>query len=505
MDWQVEPRYRDAWSQWATRTNFDASFVQSGSVVDRNRRREVRRIEVPSGPVLFLKCFHGPGARRRLGRELENCREFASRGLNGPPLVAWRMDGAHGQLLVEEIGTEDVDHRLLCSFANGRTRRAFVRALGAFIGELHEGGLRHGQLFAWHLRVREAGGGWDFAALDVGEVRWARGPVSGRGRRRDLGQLFATLSAEALSRRERCALLAGYGLDRPARRRWWGALLAESLRAHRRGRQPRRSAVGREWRQGKDRVWICESLASQLEDDALPAARWLQPPRAVVQRERDGRKNLRLDPAADGGVWFGKAFRPSRRKIAPGVRELRSLETARWLGFAVPEVVLIARQRRGFSCFWTRGVLPGTSLFDMAATLSRAERRAVTEWTARWVRQLHGHGFVHRDLYLDHFLLDDASASGLCWIDWGRLRWCRRLSERRRAKELGALEFSARRAGLSRSARLRWLLHYAVDWPRRSSRSEATRQARRHWQKRCRRACARADRLEWRVQKRTAP
>ena len=92
--------------------------------------------------------------------------------------------------------------------------------------------------------------------------------------------------------------------------------------------------------------------------------------------------------------------------------------------------------------------------------LVSAEREA---WLGRvltaLVARLHSNGFQHRDLYACHFL--EGRDSPLVLIDLARVRQTRRLSKRRRVKDLAALHYS-----LSRYLRAPLLLRLFFEYLR---------------------------------------
>ena len=93
-------------------------------------------------------------------------------------------------------------------------------------------------------------------------------------------------------------------------------------------------------------------------------------------------------------------------------------------------------------------------------------RRAIIREVAETARRMHDAGVNHRDFYLCHFLLDRRFLEGsrsepvITLIDLHRARIARRLPRRWRAKDLGALYFSAMDCGLTRSDLFYFVRHY---------------------------------------------
>jgi hypothetical protein len=113
---------------------------------------------------------------------------------------------------------------------------------------------------------------------------------------------------------------------------------------------------------------------------------------------------------------------------------------------------------------WTRGIEPGISCRDLLGQVPPANRREIREtleMVARITRRLHGAGFCHRDLYLDHFLCEKRGPRP-AWIliDLARVEERVSVPWRRRVKDLASLEYSARAIGIPRTERLRGFRRY---------------------------------------------
>ena len=109
--------------------------------------------------------------------------------------------------------------------------------------------------------------------------------------------------------------------------------------------------------------------------------------------------------------------------------------------------------------------VPGDSLECWAIRWSKENRPTVRKLipvVADLVARFHGHGYIHRDLYLSHIFYDRMVAfdESLHLIDlqrvmrpgWNRRRWI--------VKDLAALNYSTPVHLVSQTDRVRWLKHY---------------------------------------------
>lgn len=446
----------------------------------RNAGRSVWRIA--GEPAAIAKAFERSAARTA-EREAAALAACARHAIAAPRLLgsARRDDGARLLLLEAACG---VPLEVRLAGASPRERRSLLAALAAAIAAMHAAGIAHRQLHAWHAWVVAAA---DRAApprivfLDWAQARCGR-RVSRTARARDLAALLATLDRKTLSLAERARLLARVEPPRIGRRALVAAIRTAQVAAHGKGRLPWPHGM-RDRGGAGGRVVVAEGAAAAIEQrdggDALAVERWLEPATAIVVRRRDGRANLRWPdpPGEPGATWFGKRFTRASRwhARAPAFQEWVNGRALAALGIAVPEVVAVARRAGGASVLWTRGVTPGTTLRELLPRLppGAPARRARLHEAARIARRLHAAGFVHRDLYLDHFLVG-ADGAPLVLIDHSRIERHRVLPERKRSKDLAALEFSARAAGATRCERMRALLFY-VAGDRRRARALARR------------------------------
>jgi tRNA A-37 threonylcarbamoyl transferase component Bud32 len=448
----------------AARLRWDAPWPwpEDAASCGRNVGREVRRLD--GERPLLVKGF-APGRVGTARRESRMLACAAAAGVGAPRCLAElaRRDGARCLVLEPLDGRPLLEALRAC---RGEARRRLLSALADALAKLGRAGLEHRQLHAWHLLAS----GCDAEAPVVFVVDWAEARARRIGRRDapaagDLAALFSTIGRRDLSLAERCRLLTSLV---PARSmtRCLAAIRRSQVDLFRKGRLPDAS-LPIDFGSPAGRVLAGRRAAASFGAAAGSAETWLEPSGAVVVRQRDGRANLvwRAPPGDPGATWYGKRFeRPGRRwplrSRAPAFDEWVRWRALDAIGLEVPEVVAVARLERGASVIWTRGVTPGESLYERLPRIRESkERRAALLAAARIARRLHAAGFVHRDLYLDHFLVAGGS-SRLVLIDPSRVGRHVRIPVRHRIKDLAALEFSARAAGASRTERWRALLEY---------------------------------------------
>lgn len=162
-------------------------------------------------------------------------------------------------------------------------------------------------------------------------------------------------------------------------------------------------------------------------------------------------------------TWWG--IRRINMPSLDGVHELLAHRAFRAAGIATPRPVAAGFYRRGWfgrASFFLSLQVQGRPLDEVLAEgVPPAARRRLCQRVGELAALLHGHGWVHRDLYLCHLFVPSAAEPGalpLVVIDLQRAR--RRRSLRARVKDLAALHGSAR--GATRLERLRTLRHYPV-------------------------------------------
>ncbi|MEL6428107.1 MAG: lipopolysaccharide core heptose(I) kinase RfaP [Planctomycetota bacterium] len=205
---------------------------------------------------------------------------------------------------------------------------------------------------------------------------------------------------------------------------------------------------------------------------------WSASVEGEVFREAGGRRTVRFE--LEGRSWFLKVHAPpslpervkewsSLRRPPEGARqEARALAALARAGLRVPRVAAWA-ERAGASFIVTEDVgtqeTIGTLLARGALEVRDARtRRALIDAVADLIGRMHRAGVNHRDCYLvhvSHFGVDDAGAPRLGLMDLHRAGVRDQVPPRWRAKDLGALGFSAEAAALTPAERLRFRARYA--------------------------------------------
>jgi heptose I phosphotransferase len=236
-----------------------------------------------------------------------------------------------------------------------------------------------------------------------------------------------------------------------------------------------------------------------LRDELAAAWRGLDPFQVVaalegeVYREVAGRRTLRVlvDERPyflkfHSGVGWGEILKnllSLRRPVIGAANEYRACRQLEELDIAAPRVA--AYGARGWNPATRESFILCDPIEDAPSLETLTENwhvqapdglqvRRLVMALARLARRFHAAGFVHRDFYLCHFLVDaDGLARGevqLSVIDLHRARRFRRLPRRWRKRDLAALFYSSLDLPLSQRAWLRFVRVYA-DRPLREVRS----------------------------------
>lgn len=187
----------------------------------------------------------------------------------------------------------------------------------------------------------------------------------------------------------------------------------------------------------------------------------------VPLREAPGRETRYVRRGAER--WIEKRFDGADRREAwrerlrgaaprsPARREFDALEALREAGVSVPRPLDLAEDGAR-SRLRLEFVPHAETLRERLGRAAPAERRAWSDRLLRLVLRLHGAGWYHRDLYLEHVLLR-AGDEELVLIDLGRARRDRRTRRRWFEKDLAALAHSAPDT-VGDAERLRFLAGY---------------------------------------------
>jgi len=191
------------------------------------------------------------------------------------------------------------------------------------------------------------------------------------------------------------------------------------------------------------------------------------------------------------GVGWGEIFKnlaQLRPPILGADNEWRAIERLHRLG--VDTMSLVGYGRRGLSpaarqsFVITEEITDATSLEDLTQDWATHPpdpqlKRRLIDKVAEIARTLHDHGLNHRDLYICHFLLDEATMAArtaaemkLYLIDLHRVQMRRKTPRRWRVKDVAAIYFSAMDIGLTRRDLLRFVRQYGHGGLRASLKGE---------------------------------
>lgn len=173
---------------------------------------------------------------------------------------------------------------------------------------------------------------------------------------------------------------------------------------------------------------------------------------AHLLRRGPGRETLLVE--LEGG---GAEIRKRHSKARAARREDETLRALAGLGLRVPEALGWRREAGGGTV--AMGFVPHElTLRELLSSAGARERSGLAAELLAIVLRLHGAGWFHRDLYLEHFLVRSTDRA-LVLIDVGRARRRRRPRRRWLVKDLAALLHSTP-PSVSRAERLRFLHAY---------------------------------------------
>lgn len=237
--------------------------------------------------------------------------------------------------------------------------------------------------------------------------------------------------------------------------------------------------------------YLREDLAAQLPDatDATLLLDWAaaiaaQATPEDVYRNKEGRKTLRFDYLGrsrflklHSGIGWAEVLKnllQGRLPVLAATNEYRAVEALRNIGVDTMSVAAYARRGRNpaaiESMIVTDDLVGTVSLEDYCANWTSsppvpATRMRLIKKLADSARRMHGAGINHRDFYLCHFHLEQASLeqpAPRCYlIDLHRAQLRHRTPRRWRVKDLAGLYFSAMDCGLSYRDLLRFMRHYS--------------------------------------------
>ena len=482
------------------------------------------------GPTFYVKRYHYPklarrwasllqgllGGRHRAGREYDQLRDLAGRGLPVVRALATGQRRRRGLLrscfLITEgfEGGRPLDQVAARWTGSPEDRRALINALAREVAGMHRAGVIHGQLFRRNVLVRRDGdGGYDIRFLDFAATpKKSRcgGNVAG-----DLGALGSG-AVSFCSRTECVRFMGAYcGVDR------LGVEGRELMRvAARIGRQfedteKRRLRLGRLFDEPevnpklltvrgqapKQAMSIelhiradCREILTANGLDSLEA---FMSAGLGVSLDKPGlaswRRRSRLVLGGPGGrqhTYYLKCYDcpPASKRWArllggaelaagPAAYEVAQMEALQQADLPALRWAAWGQERDGareLRSFVLSEAVPGEALerwlpgcYEKMSERQRARvRPAIFERLAELVRRLHQAGFVHRDLYASHIFIEITPVEEvrLHLIDLQRVFKPRRLRSRWRVKDLAELDYSVPARFASGSDRLRWLGSY---------------------------------------------
>jgi tRNA A-37 threonylcarbamoyl transferase component Bud32 len=194
-----------------------AREAKGKDLLRETKRARVARARLSEGETLIVKAYH-PAAlsrdrARAAWRAAEGCR---LRGIEAPRAIALveKLPGTRDAFVVmEDLGALPwlTHHAALALRAPGvprARRRRLAEAAGLFARRLHAEGVRHADLKASNILVRETPQGPRFALLDLEDVDFPRS-VSRRDRERALAQLNGSIPS-AVPRTDRLRAFEAY-------------------------------------------------------------------------------------------------------------------------------------------------------------------------------------------------------------------------------------------------------------------------------------------------------
>ncbi|MBN2584046.1 MAG: hypothetical protein JXL80_13355 [Planctomycetes bacterium] len=398
--------------------------------------------------------------------------------------------------------------------AEARDRHALARELGGYVRRMHDAGMAYRDLYAKHIFVQPSpGDGGSFVPTLIDAQRAHRFPhLSPHHRWRDLAALDTTLRETAATRTDRLRFVLAYARQSrltPATREMIVRVSGRSDRLGGRGRDPRLFEARDEAPAGMvplasenfrhiddQRILVVERFLPVLRSLGLDTVEKVMayrggksyrdvPDRLTVRIPftwDDGRESalyLKRHQKVDTGAWIeGLVF--WRKALTRAEAEYRNIFQLIHARLATPHPVAWGQDHR-----WSirqpsflateeiAGSVPADDyLRDRFASpdADASAKRELVRQIAQLARRFHGQGFCHRDFYLCHLFVreastDDESSSPfiLHLIDLQRVRRSRRgrrVGRRWIVKDLAALNYSAPAGIVTRTDKLRFLRPY---------------------------------------------
>ena len=232
------------------------------------------------------------------------------------------------------------------------------------------------------------------------------------------------------------------------------------------------------------RIWVAREFLPLLQDGDLDTFhKIMSHTSGRLMRSVPGRTTMRIElksPGKPSVFAYLKRYEPeylTPRRIflrvlhRPGsqdeaMQEWRMIHTFRARGFNTPTPIAVG-QSKGFgivtrSFVMTADIGGGQAADVFWRTHDRSRRHALIAALASLTRQFHAAGFIHKDYYLSHvFVVERDGNLNLFLIDLQRVMGPAQFRHRWIVKDIGALAFSAERAGISRADMLRFYREYS--------------------------------------------
>lgn len=158
----------------------------------------VKRFSKPSGINAFI---YGHLRKSKARRAYEHGVELKRRGIPTPEVIGWREDYRNGLLQVSYLITRFSDYRSLWD-VNADFPAAYtiplLDAFAAFVVQLHEKGVEHGDFNNGNNQWKEDGkGGYLFEVIDINRMHFRNRPLTRKESLHNLRRITCQMTAYA--------------------------------------------------------------------------------------------------------------------------------------------------------------------------------------------------------------------------------------------------------------------------------------------------------------------
>jgi tRNA A-37 threonylcarbamoyl transferase component Bud32 len=493
VQWTLSPAGRSILSDEDLRLE-DHLAAGRAEVVKHGVHRTVYRIALPADVIYWKLCrISGPRAWWRdffrgwkAKLEYDRARELAARGIATVEPLAWgRLPGAvrpEGSVLLTRAlqNTLPLDEYLARHPPRSPgDRRRLTVDLGEFIAKIHSAGVAHPDLHPGNLLVRPDADRTLFFLIDLHDTRLGRS-LDRAARLANLVLLNRWFQIRA-TRPDRLRFWRAYaGLDAPAddaRRieqetgrstvRLWASRDRRSMRENRHFRRIRGRGIDGH---------AVRDLAAEVMDRFLadPDAPFERPDANLLKDSRSATV-CRIDVPTPAGprAMVYKRFRVTHRtdpwvslfRPPPALRSWVNGHALRDRGLPTPRPWLVVHRKRfglnTLGYLLCEFVADARNLHEAVSRATPAEKRALADRLARWIRLMHDRGVSHRDLKAANILV---TPDGECqFIDLVGVRTRSTVPRAVRIRDLTRLNASfIESPHVTRADRLRFLRAYLV-------------------------------------------